>query len=180
MRDEVMNLVHSKKAEDTSYVYGLPFEKGKTFRVIQGYYSSFSHKNRAAIDFNMSPGTKIIAAREGIVVRVKEDGDRGGLNRKYRQYGNNIVIEHSDGSRAGYWHLRKDGAVVNAGDSVKKGELIGYSGKTGYAALPHLHFIVWRSGRKGNWQQIATRFQTADGIQYLKFLKKYKNDSTEN
>ena len=112
-----------------------------------------------------------------MVVRVKEDGDRGGWNKKYRPYGNNIVIQHDDGSRAGYWHLQEDGALVNVGDSVKKGQVIALSGKTGYAAFPHLHFLVW-TYNNGDWQQIATRFQTSKGIKYLKPIKYRWNMNT--
>jgi len=122
----------------------------------------------------MKRGTKITAARAGVVVRVKEDGDRGGWNKKYRPYGNNIVIQHDDGSRAGYWHLQKDGALVNVGDTVKQGQIIALSGKTGYAAMPHLHFLVWNFDGRGNWQQVATRFQTSNGPKYLRSMKKYK------
>ncbi|MFT3907812.1 MAG: M23 family metallopeptidase [Ferruginibacter sp.] len=174
LRKQVKQLQSGQIKDDTSYIYSLPFEQGKTFRVIQGYFSHFSHKERAAIDFNMKCGTNITAARGGIVVRVKEDGDRGGLNKKYRRYGNNIVIQHADGTRAGYWHLQKNGALVNVGDTVKQGQLIAISGKTGYAALPHLHFIVWKSWQ-GGWQQIATRFQTSKGVKYLRSWGKYKN-----
>ncbi|MEO7445258.1 MAG: M23 family metallopeptidase, partial [Ferruginibacter sp.] len=159
---------------DSSYVYALPFAKGKSFRVVQGYFSQFSHRDRAALDFNMKRGTEIYAVRAGIVIRVKEDGERGGLNRKFRKDGNNIVIRHFDGSNAGYWHLQKDGALVSVGDTVKEGQLIALSGQTGYAAFPHLHFLVWKSGPEG-WQQVPTRFKTSHGIKYLKFRGKYKN-----
>lgn len=174
LRKEIKLLQKGKLKDDTSYVYGLPYETGTSHRIIQGYFGPFSHQERAALDFKMARGTKILAIREGIVVRVKEDGDRGGWNRKYRPYGNNIVIQHSDGSRAGYWHLQHNGALVNVGDTVQKGQVIALSGKTGYTATPHLHLLVWKSDR-GNWQQIATRFQTARGIKYLRGWKKYKN-----
>ena len=173
LRKEVKLLQKGIINDDTSYIYALPYEEGASFRVIQGYFSRFTHKERAALDFNMKRGTNITAAREGVVVRVKEDGDRGGLNKKYRPFGNNIVIQHADGTRAGYWHLQQNGAVVTVGDSIKKGQLIGLSGKTGYAAVPHLHFLVWTS-KNGQWQQVATRFQTAAGIKYLRSWKKYK------
>jgi murein DD-endopeptidase MepM/ murein hydrolase activator NlpD len=170
---KVRLLQKGKITEDSSFVYQLPYEEGKKYRMIQGYFSSFSHKNRAALDFKMKRGTKICAARDGIVVRVKEDGDRGGWNAKYRPYGNNIVIQHADGSRAGYWHLQKDGALVNTGDTVKAGQVIALSGKTGYAAVPHLHFMVWSSGNS-QWTQIPTRFKTKKGVKYLKPWKKYR------
>jgi murein DD-endopeptidase MepM/ murein hydrolase activator NlpD len=178
LRQQVKQLQKGVLRDDTSYVYALPYEEGKTFRVIQGYFSRFTHKERAALDFNMKRGTRITAAREGVVVRVKEDGNRGGLKKKFRSQGNNIVIQHADGSRAGYWHLQHDGALVNVGDTVKKGQLIALSGKTGFALSPHLHFLVWRSGG-GQWQQVPTRFQTSKGIKYLKGWKKYKNSPQE-
>lgn len=174
LRKEIKLLRKGIIKDDTSYIYSLPFEKGKSFKIVQGYFGPLSHKERAALDFKMKRGTKICAARGGVVVRVKEDGDRGGWNRKYRAYGNNIVIEHEDGSRAGYWHLQHNGVLVNVGDTVKQGQVIGLSGKTGYAAIPHLHFLVWMTDKNKGWRQIATRFATSRGVQYLKGWKKYK------
>lgn len=179
LRKEVKQLQKGIIKDDTSYVYALPYEQGKTFRVIQGYFSRFTHKERAAFDFNMKRGTKICAARGGVVVRVKEDGKRGGLDKKYRADGNNIVIQHADGSRAGYWHLQYNGALVNVGDTVKQGQVIALSGKTGYAFNPHLHFLVWRSSN-GGWQQVPTRFQTSNGVKYLRGWKRYRNTVREN
>ena len=174
LREEVKMLQKGIIKDDTSYVYALPFEEGKSFRVIQGYFSPFTHKERAALDFNMKRGVKITAARGGIAIRVKEDGTLGGLKKKYRSHGNNIVIEHEDGSRAGYWHLQHNGALVNVGDTVKQGQVIALSGKTGYALVPHLHFLVWKYDSTRKWQQVATRFQTSNGIKYLRGWKKYK------
>ena len=173
LRKEIKLLQKGKIKDDTSYVYMLPFESNKAHLLVQGYFGKFSHKERAALDFKMKKGTKICAARDGIVIRVKEDGDRGGWNRKYRPYGNYIIIAHSDSSRSGYWHLQKNGALVNVGDSVKQGQVIGLSGKTGYAIFPHLHFLVWGFDEKGNWRQIPTRFQTSNGIKYLHSVKRY-------
>lgn len=176
LRKQVKLLQKGIIKDDTSYVYALPYDAGKTFRVIQGYFSPFTHKERAALDFNMKRGTRVTAARDGIVIRVKEDGSKGGLNRKYRPHGNNIVIQHPDGSRAGYWHLQHNGVVVNVGDTVQKGQLIAYSGKTGYAFSPHLHFLVWKTAN-GQWQQVPTRFQTSGGVKYLRGWKRYKAPS---
>ncbi len=175
MRNDVRRLqkgVYSK--EDTSFVYALPFKDGKAYWMVQGYFSHFSHRERIALDFKMKRGTKIYAARDGVVIRVKEDSNKGGWSRKYRPFGNNIVIQHADSSRAGYWHLQKNGALVNVGDTVKKGQLIGLSGRTGYAFFPHLHFVVWNFDNKGNWQQVPTRFQTKNGVKYLRPLRKYR------
>lgn len=168
-------LQSGKLKEDTSYVYALPYASGRTHRVIQGYYSRLTHKERAAIDFNMATGTKIYAARGGVVTRVKKDGTRGGLKAKYRQEGNLIIIDHEDGTRAGYWHLQYNGVLVNVGDTVHQGQHIGYSGNTGYTSMPHLHFLVWQRTPDGRWEQIGTRFKTNKGDVYLRPYKRYKN-----
>ena len=143
---------------------------------MQGYFGIFSHKERAALDFKMKRATNILAVRDGVVTRVKEDGAKGGWNKKYRSQGNNIVIQHSDNSRSGYWHLQKDGVLVNVGDTIKKGQVIGLSGKTGYSSTPHLHFLVWYFGPNRQWQQVPTRFQTSKGVMYLRPMRRYKND----
>ncbi len=172
-RSQVRKLQKGILTEDTSFVYTLPFEKKIKHRLVQGYFSRFSHKERAALDFKMKRGTPVCATRDGIIVRVKEDGDKGGWNKKYRPYGNVIVVQHADGSRAGYWHLQHNGALVNAGDTVRQGQVIGLSGKTGYTLFPHLHFIVWQSNNN-QWQQVPTRFQTSKGILYLRPYKFYQ------
>lgn len=175
LRKQVKLLQKGVIKDDTSYLYSLPYEKGRSFRIVQGYFGVFSHQERAALDFKMKRGTKICAARGGVVVRIKEDSDRGGWNKKYRSDGNNIVIQHPDGSRAGYWHLQKDGALVNVGDTVKQGQVIALSGKTGYASMPHLHFLVWNYDSKRQWGSVATRFQTSKGARYLRAWRKYHN-----
>ena len=174
LRKEVKQLQKGIIKDDTSYVYSLPYEEGSSHLIVQGYFGIFSHQERAALDFKMKRGTNIVAVRDGVVIRVKEDGSKGGWSKKYRSQGNNIVIQHGDNSRSGYWHLQKDGALVNVGDTVKQGQVIGLSGKTGFAATPHLHFIVWKSDSRG-WQQVPTRFQTSKGIKYLRPWKWYRN-----
>lgn len=173
-RKEIKSLQRGQIKDDSSFVYQLPYETNKNHLLVQGYFSKYTHKNRAALDFKMKKGTKICAARGGIVVRVKEDGNQGGWNKKYRPYGNVIVIQHHDGSRAGYWHLKYNSVFVNTGDTVTQGQVIGLSGRTGYSFFPHLHFITWRSDGRGQWKQVGTRFQTNKGIRYLRPLRFYR------
>jgi hypothetical protein len=160
---EIHNLKGGKVKPDNSYVYHLPFSNGSKFLLIQAYNSKMSHKSELSLDFKMKPGSKICAAREGVVTSAREDSDKGGLKDEYYNEGNHIIIEHSDGSMAMYWHLQKDGVLVNVGDTITKGQLIGYSGNTGYTAFPHLHFQV--HNKSGG--DIATRFITQKGIMYL-------------
>ena len=176
MRTTIRQLQNGTIKEDTSYVYRLPFAPNTTHKLVQGYFSHYSHKNRVALDFKMKRGTPVFAARNGVVVRVKEDGTKGGWNKKYRQDGNFIVLQHPDGSRAGYWHLQQNGALVNVGDTIAQGKQIALSGKTGYALFPHLHFLVWYNDKEGHWQQTATRLKTSKGNIYLRPLRKYRHN----
>lgn len=167
---EIYHLKSGRVKPDTSYVYYLPFSKGSKFLLIQAYNSKMSHTRELSLDFKMKAGSKICAAREGVVIATREDSDAGGLNSSYLSEGNHIIIRHNDGSVAMYWHLQKDGVIVNNGDTVAKGQLIGYSGNTGYTAFPHLHFQVQdRDGR-----DIATRFLTKKAVMYLRPAKYYK------
>jgi peptidase M23-like protein len=169
----IRDLKGGKVKPDTSYVYWLPYENGKKFLLIQGWESKMSHKDEVALDFKMKKGSRITAAREGIVYEVKEDSDVGGLKDEYLGKGNHVVILHSDGSYGGYWHLQLNGALVNVGDTIKKGQLIGYSGNTGYTAFPHLHFYVFRN--ENGFKTIPTRFVTKKGTRYLRPGQYYKS-----
>ena len=158
---------------DSSFVYSLPYPKGSSHLLIQGYNSRFSHKSRLALDFKMKRGSFITAAREGIVVRADEKFTRGGISKKYLGKANLVVIRHSDGSQAYYAHLQYNGALVDVGDFVKQGDTIGRAGSTGYSSMPHLHFIVWGPTHNGRGQ-LPTRFKTKKGIEYLKPGRWYK------
>jgi hypothetical protein len=57
--------------EDNSYIYWLPFPKKAKHLLIQAYDSKMSHRGELALDFKMKPGSKICAARPGVVVAVK-------------------------------------------------------------------------------------------------------------
>lgn len=174
-RKEIRKLQRGEITEDSSFAYGLPYKNGKSHLVVQGYFGRFSHKNRIAIDFKMKKGTEILAARSGVVIRMKEDGNKGGWNKKYLRDGNYIVIQHDDNSRSGYWHLKNNGVLVNIGDTVRQGQVIGLSGNTGYTSFPHLHFMVWGFNEKGQWRQIPNRFHTSKGIKYLRPFHWYRS-----
>lgn len=156
-----MNALH-----DDDYLYALPYQPGKAYRIIQGYGSRFSHTGleEFAIDFDMPVGTPVHAARAGIVARIEESNSRGCWEDGCGRYANFIVILHSDGTTGEYYHLEKGGALVEVGDHVVQGQKIGLSGNTGHTTMPHLHFAVYRATEWGNTQSIPVRFKSADGV----------------
>jgi murein DD-endopeptidase MepM/ murein hydrolase activator NlpD len=143
----------SKYAQhDNSYIYTLPYEKGTSHVILQGFDAELSHddSSRYAVDFSMPEGTPVHASRGGIVVGVREHNNTGGPSKDFEGLANHVIIRHKDGTIGEYEHLKKDGAAVEVGDSVNKGQLIGYSGNTGFSTGPHLHFGVYKtySGKK--------------------------------
>lgn len=151
---------------DSHHIYRLPFKRGASYRVSQGHNTDKTHKGRSqyAIDFSMPIGTKIYAAREGVVVRSKSDSNSGGYDRSFAKDGNFITIAHSDGTFATYYHLMQNGVLVRNGEHVEKGSHIGYSGNTGYSSGPHLHFAVFTTTSARTTQTIAVRFSSSEGV----------------
>jgi murein DD-endopeptidase MepM/ murein hydrolase activator NlpD len=168
------DLKNGKFKKDTSYIYTLPFEHKKKVFVIQAYEGPFSHKGERAIDFKVKKGTKICAARPGIVTGMREDSDKGGLKPEFLSEGNYVIVQHADNSVAYYWHFRKNGVLVNSGDTVETGQVIGLSGSSGYSAFPHLHFEVQGYNKEGTMVQLPTRFYTQKGVIYLRPGKFYR------
>jgi murein DD-endopeptidase MepM/ murein hydrolase activator NlpD len=154
-------------ANDSSYVYRLPYPKGKAYFLIQGYNSKFSHRGRLNLDFKMKRGATITAARKGVVIKVEERYSKGGVNIKYLNGANQVIVQHDDGTQAMYGHLQHNGALVAPGDTVQAGQAIARAGSTGYSALNHLHFYVWEL-HSGQRTVIPTRFRTKKGIRYLR------------
>jgi murein DD-endopeptidase MepM/ murein hydrolase activator NlpD len=150
-----------------SYIYNLPFKENSKYRVVQGYGGLFSHFHTAALDFEMPVGTPIYAAREGLIYSYKDNSNEGGPLPKLKRKANYIIIKHSDGSFGCYWHLQKNGVTVKKG-IVKKGQLIGYSGNTGFVLRPHLHFSVKRILNYEKDSFVKTKFKTKNGVEFLK------------
>ena len=158
---------------DVNYVYSLPFETGKTQLIYQGYNGKFSHSGEFSLDFNLQTGDAVMAARDGIVTEVTDHNTKSCPSISCANYNNRILIMHSDGTFADYAHLKYKGTTVKKGDRVEKGQLIGYSGNTGFSSGPHLHFAVFLNRIDGKRVFIRTKFQTSVGDQILQEGKSY-------
>lgn len=94
-------------------------------------YGIRKHRLHRGVDLHLHIGDSVVAAYPGKVVVSK-------YNR--RGYGNYIMVEHANGTRTLYAHLQK--RLVDVGDTVEGGQLIGKGGNTGRSSGPHLHFEI--------------------------------------
>ncbi len=100
---------------------------------------AYNGKGHNGIDLRAAPGTPIKAALQGVVLGT---GDTDTVC-PGASYGKWIMIKHLNGLSTLYAHLSL--IKVGVGQNVDTRELIGYSGSTGYATGPHLHFGVYAS-----------------------------------
>lgn len=96
----------------------------------------YSGKGHNGVDFRASVGTKLQAALSGVIVETgNTDAQKGCYS-----YGKWVLIKHNNGLSTLYAHLSL--VSVEAGQVVSTGDVIGFSGNTGYSTGPHLHFTV--------------------------------------
>ncbi len=120
--------------------YLLPWPEGIRYFCVQGVRGVVSHRGDSEFgyDFYMSVGSDISAARAGTVTKVVQHYDGNGRN-----WPNNVIlVDHGDGTRACYAHIKQDGAYVSEGDVVEQRQVIAASGNVGNSMMPHLHFHV--------------------------------------
>jgi len=74
---DIHDLKTGRARDLVSPVYWLPYKNGSRHLFVQGANSSFSHQHELSFDFKMGIGSTICAAREGVVIEIKEDSDQG-------------------------------------------------------------------------------------------------------
>jgi hypothetical protein len=155
---------------DASTVYSLPYPTGKTYQIMQGFGGDFSHSGdqHFALDWGMPEGAEICAAREGVVVGVQAGYSMGGVDKKYLDYANFVMIKHADGTIGEYDHFQYNGITVKVGQKVNRGDVIGYAGNVGFSSAPHLHFFVYRAIDGKTRESLPVLFKTEAGEVTLK------------
>lgn len=140
-------IVIGTKKEET---FGMPYidaaHGGYDYNVTQDYGGSNNH---GGIDFGVWYGNPIVSVMSGTVVYAYDEGDLPTSDLRWT-YGTYVVVEHENGTRSYYAHLKS--RTVSVGDYVSKGEIVGYSGNTGRVspvptpdnplAGTHLHFEI--------------------------------------
>ena len=162
----------AKYPDPKESLYILPYEPGTSRYLSQANCDGF-HDTRDwfAYDFDMPIGTAVIATRQGVVtgIQEKEAGDSG----VYRA--NTIEITHNDSTFASYLHLADDSFLVEIGDKVDQGEVIGCSGSAGNTGpRKHLHFVVFELLSENRRKTLPVTFSNVEEPQPLKAGKSYR------
>jgi len=119
----------------------------------------YGGKGHDGIDLRASVGTPIKTAQLGVVTAI---GNTVSYCRGYQiGYGEWVLIKHDNNISTFYAHLSL--IKVSPGDNVETGQLIGYSGNTGYITGPHLHFGVFATQAIAGLEYKSTS-QTCGGI----------------
>jgi hypothetical protein len=110
---------------------------GSLFRLSRGFTASHD-----GIDLAAPRGTPVYAVAPGVVTYAKNAAIDTACKSNWACGGGNVVnIDVGDSKSTQYAHLDK--FVVAAGQTVSRGQLIGYVGSTGNSTGPHLHFGLW-------------------------------------
>lgn len=133
-------------AEEEARAAALPNDKplkgnlevSSEFGLRRNPFGGFSYEMHSGIDFRGPIGTPIYATADGIVVTAQFSGG----------YGQHVVVDHGYGYETLYAHMSD--IEVQAGDRVRRGDLVGALGSTGRSSGPHLHYEVHRNGQAVN------------------------------
>ncbi len=103
--------------------YGLP---------VSGVLTRFHGNGHIGVDLALKTGSPVFATARGVVTTVDSNA----------QFGLHVWISHAKGYRTLYAHLSR--VIVSKGDSVRRGQVVGYSGSSGESTGPHVHYEVWK------------------------------------
>jgi|TARA_B110000240_G_scaffold160044_1_gene178619 murein DD-endopeptidase MepM/ murein hydrolase activator NlpD len=135
--DEIVALAKDKEVMLASIPAILPIKKGD-FYVASGYKMRMHpilkiNKFHKGMDFTAPKGTPIYASGDGVIFRAQRS----------KTFGQVVYIDHGYGYKTIYAHMSK--MAVKRGQSIRRGDLIGYVGNTGLSVAPHLHYEVHKN-----------------------------------
>jgi murein DD-endopeptidase MepM/ murein hydrolase activator NlpD len=100
---------------------------------------AYNGKGHNGVDFRASVGTPVKSALSGVVQATGNTDQYSGCY----SYGKWVLVKHNNGLSTLYAHLSHIAEI--SGAQISTGQVIGYSGNTGYSTGPHLHFTVYES-----------------------------------
>jgi len=173
-------------AAKNTVIYRLPFEDDDLWKLSNGNWDdptaghSKGNPNGLqafAFDFTHPEGGNIRAARGGVVhalVKSESGNSWGSSDPCNPGVGNYLVIKHSDATFGVYWHMKKNGVLVNVGNTVQRGDLIASSGNTGNSSTPHLHFevrtnwdLAYSCSNLSEFPSIRVRFEAKNHLAWI-------------
>jgi murein DD-endopeptidase MepM/ murein hydrolase activator NlpD len=126
---------HWRAAQDTDLAFILPVKGRLAGRFgLRRFFNGEPRAPHAGLDVAVARGTPVKASAQGQVLAVDD----------YFFNGRTIFVDHGNGLITMYCHLER--IDVKTGDTVRKGQRIGLSGKTGRVTGPHLHWSVVLNG----------------------------------
>ena len=130
----------ARRYDGVSLPAGMPLASARLTSAFGYRYHPVSgrYRRHAGIDLAAPRGTPIMATSDGVVMAA---GWMGG-------YGIAVRLDHGAGTETRYAHMSR--AAVSPGDSVQRGQVIGYVGSTGRSTGPHLHYEIRKAGRAVN------------------------------
>jgi murein DD-endopeptidase MepM/ murein hydrolase activator NlpD len=154
LRRMLRDVAQPAAVHDDTARYRVPFDAvspGRLLAYVGGGYP-----------FSLATGTRVVAAREGVVTRVVDGWMEGASGLHNRN--NSVYVRHADGTYAQYSNLRM-GAPVKVGESVQPGQTLGAVGSVTSGlgdGSPTLYFAVFRLDGEGRAQPVAIRFEGPD------------------
>ncbi|MEO1179857.1 MAG: peptidoglycan DD-metalloendopeptidase family protein, partial [Cyanobacteria bacterium J06636_28] len=132
----------AEEAKVAAYPDGLPvsgpIDISSEYGLRRNPFGGYGYENHEGTDFVGPYGMDIFATADGIVEKSEY----------YGGYGDMVTVDHGYGYETLYAHLSK--RAVEAGDRVKRGDVVGYLGNSGRSTGPHLHYGVYYKGQSIN------------------------------
>ncbi|WP_291995132.1 M23 family metallopeptidase [Candidatus Accumulibacter sp. ACC003] len=126
---------HWRDAADTDVAFMLPAQGRQTGRFgVRRFFNGEARSAHAGFDIAAARGTAVRASASGQVLAVDD----------YFFNGKTVFVDHGNGLISMYCHLER--STVQAGDAIAKGQGLGFSGMSGRATGPHLHWSVILNG----------------------------------
>lgn len=141
--DEVLKLALDKEKMLASIPAIQPIANKDLKRTASGWGYRFHpiykvRKFHYGMDFTAPTGTPIYATGDGVVTKVE------GSARSRVGFGLEVIVDHGYGYETRYAHL--NAFEVKRGQSIKRGDVVGFVGNTGGSTAPHLHYEVLKNG----------------------------------